>query len=278
MKTLKYIMSFALGLSVLGCDPIEDRDVLTNSYNPDNIELIATQSTPGGNLVTLRMNTPGVAGYWDYKLDKAFGEEVTFVCPFVGDVEFSYHVASEYIPDGNLSARESIIKTVVVNVQTQDHPVPETLTNIAGTDTEGKAWVFSRSEPLWWFMSSGGPEAKDPWGMWWNAAECCAPSDQGGKMVFDLNGAANYTYYPDKDGEPAGKGSFSFNSSFTKLYITGGLNILGAEGTVDVNGCARSLSTFAEFEVVELTSEKLVLYIADAECDSGWTWVFVPEE
>ena len=39
---------------------------------------------------------------------------------------------------------------------------------------------------------------------WWNAAgDCCPPEDAAGRMVFDLNGAANFTRYsgPDAEGE-----------------------------------------------------------------------------
>lgn len=283
MKAFKNITTLiATGVMIFmgACEPIEERENLENSFNPDNIELEVVQSAGGvGNGFTLKMNTPGVNGYWDYLIDKRFSDVATdIVFPIRGTHTFTFVVSSPLIVGGDPSNREYISKSVDVTIEEFDQPLPEAYYHLIGEELTGKSWVFDRASTNWWYMSSGGPEPPNPLAVWWNATECCAPSDQGGKMVFDLDGAANYTYYPDKNGEPAGKGGFSFNSSFTKFYIAGGLNILGAEGTVDVNGCARSLSTFAEFEIVELSSEKLVLYIPDAECDSGWTWVFVPEE
>jgi|GEM_PF-288886 hypothetical protein len=283
MKSLKNIARLiAAGAIVIvgGCEPIEERENLSNSFNPADIRVEAIQTAGGvGNGITLKMNTPGVNGYWDFLIDKRYSNEAKdIVFPIRGTHTFTFYVSSPYIKDGDPSNREYISKSIDVTIEEMDQPLPEAYYHLIGDELTSKTWVFDRESTNWWYMSSGGPEPPNPHAVWWNASECCAPSDQGGKMVFDLNGAANYTYYPDKDGEPAGKGTFSFNSSFTKFYIGGGLNILGAEGTPDVNGCALSNSTFAEFEIVELSAEKLILYIPDAGCDSGWTWVFVPAE
>jgi hypothetical protein len=86
MKAIKNLTTaFVAGVMVFmsACDPIEDRDVLKNSFNPDDIELTVTQTANGtGNGITLKMNTPGVHGYWDYKLGTKFTDEVSFVSPF----------------------------------------------------------------------------------------------------------------------------------------------------------------------------------------------------
>jgi hypothetical protein len=261
------------------CDPIEDREVLKNSYDPDNIELEVVQSSGGtGNGLTLKMNTPGVYGYWDNKLGRTFSDEVTFISPFMGNVTFTYYVATPLISGGDPSDREYISKSIDVNVQVVDNEVPEAYYLLVGDELESKSWVFDRGNTNWWYMSSGGNEPPNPMAVWWNASECCAPGDQAGKMVFDLNGAANYTYFTDADNESGTSGTFSFNSDFTKLTIGGGINILGAEGTVGVNDCAKSLGTFGEYQIVELTADRLVLYVPKAGCTSGWTWIFVPEQ
>lgn len=279
MKVIKNIKtSLAVGAMIFmsACDPIEERDVLTNSYDPDNIELEVIQSSNGtGNGVTLKMNTPGVYGYWDYKLDKRFSDEVSFISPFMGNVTFTYYVTTPIISGGDPSAREYISKSIDVNIQVPDNEVNEAYYDLVGEDLDSKSWVFDKGSTNWWFMSSNGG---DPWSVWWNASECCAPIDQIGKMVFDLNGAANYTYYADADDATGTPGSFSFNSDYSKLTIGGGPNILGAEGTEDVNGCAVSNNSYGVFQIVELTPDRLVLYINDAACGSGWTWVFVPEQ
>lgn len=252
------------------CEPVEDRDTLQNSYNPDDIDVEVVQSSNGtGNKLTLKMNTPGVYGYWDYKLDKAFTNEVTFISPFSGELEFTYYVSTPNIVGGNASNREYVTKTVSVNVQQTENPVADSFYELVGDDLGGKTWVFEGTggdEQLWWFMSDPG----NPWGMWWNAGgTCCPPDDVNGKMVFDLNGAANYTYYKN-DADPGTTGSFKFNSSFTKIYFTGA-NVLGA-------GYQGSGNNAGEYTIVELTPERLVLHTGTNNAGTGWTWVFVPEE
>lgn len=262
------------------CDPIEDRDVLKNSYSADDIKLEVVQSSNGtGNGVTLKMNTPGVYGYWDYKLGKKFSNEVSFVSPFMGNVTFTYYVSTPIIKNGNPSEREYVQKSIDVNIQVADNEVAQPYYDLVGDNLEGKTWVFDRGNANWWYMSADPPNAPpsgNPWAVWWNASDCCAPPDQIGKMVFDLNGAANYTYYADAASSTKISGTFAFNTDFTKLIIGGGPNILGAEGTVGVNGCAVAKSSKGEFRIVELTADKLVLYVPDASCGSGWTWIFVP--
>ncbi len=264
-----------------GCEPIEDRELLKNSFNPDNIELEVIQTAGGvGNGLTLKMNTPGVIGYWDYLIDKKYTDVVNDVIfPIPGTHTFRYIVSTPYINGSNPDDREVIVKTIEVTIEELDQPLPEAYYDLVGENLEGKSWVFDRGSANWWYMASGGPtEPKNPLSVWWNASECCAPPDQGGKMVFDLDGGANYTYFPDAAGAAGGSGTYSFNNTFTKFFIGGGVNILGAEGTAGVNDCAKSLSTLGEFTIFELTADRLVLYIPDAACTSGWTWVFVPEE
>ncbi len=290
MKVTKNITTLIVAGIMLfsaGCEPIEDRDLLKNSFNPDNIEIEVIQTAGGtGNGLTLKMNTPGVIGYWDYVIDKKYTDVVNNVIfPIRGTFTFKYIVSTPYINGSNPDDRDVIIKTIEVTIDELDQPLPEVYYPLVGENLEGKTWVFATSEPLWWFMSS---DDGNYMGAWWNAADCCAPPDTGGKMVFDLEGGTNYTYYADAGGVATGSGSFSFSSDYTKLTIGGGVNILGGEGT-GANACANSLSisSFGVYEIKELTAERLVLYIQEAgdrnstepePCRSGWTWVFVPEE
>lgn len=260
------IMAFATA-----CDPIEDRDVLGNSYNPEHIQVEVVQSSNGtGNLLTLKMTTPGVYGYWDYKLDKAYSNEVTFVSPFMGKVDFTYYVSIPHIKNGNPSDREYITKTVQANVQVEDNRLDSAFYALVGENLEGKTWVFDGSGGdgrKWYFMSAPG----EPWTLWWNAGgECCPPSDVNGRMVFDVNGGANVTIYPN-DGAEGAEGRFKFSSSFDKIYLTGGVNILGAADNNSGNNAG-------EYEIVELTADRLVLHTGTNNAGTGWTWVFVPEE
>ena len=75
------IISLIVGVLVLvalACEPIEDRDVLSNNVaDVSQVELIVS-NPGGGNDITMKMNTPGVTGYWNYSIGKAMTNEYTF--------------------------------------------------------------------------------------------------------------------------------------------------------------------------------------------------------
>ncbi len=270
---LRNISGLFVGLLLLfvaAFEPIEDRDTLSNSFDPDNIELEVVQSTPGGNGLSIRMNTEGVAGYWDYNIDKAFTDRVDVNYPIPGKQTFTFHVTTAYMPNGDPADVEYISKSVDVQIDQLDQPLPQAYYDLIGEDLGGKTWVFDGGPApdggQWWFMSDPG----NPWGIWWNAAgDCCPPADAAGKMVFDLNGAANYTYYADASGEPVTGSSFKFNATFTKLTIIGDTNLLGS-----MDGGGNS----GEYNIVELSANRMVLHVPNAAWATGWTWVFVPAE
>lgn len=274
MKVLKNITQLLIAAALIfmgACETIEDREVLENSYNPDEIELEVIQTANGkGNGLTLKMKTKGVIGYWDYLIDKKYTDEVNVIYPIPGTHTFSYIVSTPYIKGGDPGNREVIVKTIDVTIEELDQPLPQAYYDLVGENLEEKTWVFdggpSPDGGKWWFMSDPG----NPWGIWWNAAgDCCPPADAAGKMVFDLKGGANYTYYESAAGTAVTGGSFKFNSSFTKLYITGPKNLLGAlAGSGGGNA--------GEYNIVELSAERLVLHVPNAEWSTGWTWVFVP--
>lgn len=277
MKVFKHIHLILGALMLLwtSCEPIEDRESLSNSFDPDNIELEVVQATQGGNKLSIRMNTPGITGYWDYILDKKFSDRVEVVFPFTGEHTFTFNSTTPYMADGNPATREYVHKSVNVTITQLDEPLPEAYYALVGENLEGKTWVFDGGPTpdgrLWYFMSANdNPDGH--MSPWWNAAgDCCPPPDAAGKMVFDLAGGANYTYYSGPDANPLA-GKFVFSSDYKSLTITGA-NILGhfsqdGSQTGSVNGT---------YQVMTLTSDKLVLY--NPLCvgySTGWTWVFKP--
>lgn len=273
MKAIKNITTLVVaGAMVLmsACDPIEDRDILGNSFDPNDIQLEVIQTAGGkGNGLTLKMNTPGVIGYWDYLIDKKYSDVVNnVVFPIPGTHTFTYRVATPFISGGDPANREYISKTIDVTIEVLDQPLPQAYYDLIGEDLGGKTWVFDGAggdEKQWYFMS----DPNNAWGLWWNAGgTCCPPSDVGGKMVFDLNGAANYTYYASAGSEGI-VGSFSFSSDQKKLFIAGGINVLGAKE----NGSGNNAG---EYTIVELTADRLVLHTGSNDAGTGWTFVFVP--
>ncbi len=260
----------ALTILLVACQPIEKRDALKNSFDPNDIQVAVVQSTTGGNELSIQMNTPGIAGYWDYVIDKKFSDRVDVVFPIPGTSTFTFHVTTPYLDNGDINTLNyDVSKSIDVTITQLDHALPEAYYKLVGANLEGKTWVFDGvggDNGLWWFMSDPGNWA----GMWWNAGgTCCPPSDVSGKMVFDLNAGANFTYYESPDATAVTGSSFAFNADFTKLTIKGGADILG------VNGCGTN-SNNKVYEIKEFTADRLTLFVNNASCGSGWTWVFKP--
>jgi hypothetical protein len=273
-KILSLFGVFAL-LAFASCEPIEDREELSNSFDPDNIELEVVQETPGGNKLSIRMNTPGVYGYWDYIIDEKFTDRVEVIFPFTGEHTFTYHVTTPYMPDQDPANREFVEKSVSVQIDQLDAELPEAYYQLIGNDLEGKTWEFAGGpEPdgqLWYFMSP--PNSPDGhMTAWWNAAgTCCPPPDAAGKMVFDLEGGANYTYYAGPDAEPV-QGSFAFNGDYTRLT----LDEAPILGHIAQDG-AQNGRDDGTYNIMTLSEDKLVIYNPMSKgYGTGWTWVFEP--
>ena len=253
----------ALILLLAACQPIDDRDVLESSTSIDEINLIATQTTEGGNLIELKMDTPGITGYWDYNLGKAMTDRVEIIYPIPGTSTFTYV--------GTLGA-EFFEKTIEVQIDQLDHKLDQDWYDLVSEETvAGKTWVFAggpvQDDGLWWYMSPGNDPAQ--WEtMWWNPAaigECCPPADAGGRMHFDLDGAANFTYYSGSDATPQVY-SFVLNVGNQTLQINDGGNILGSG---EPYGNPDGLYT-----IISLTEDELILYVPNNAGGTGWTWVF----
>jgi len=258
-KKISLLMS-SLALILFACQPDVDELDLKNTTDVAGVELVATASTPGGNEITLQMVTPGITGYWDYNLGKALTDKITFIYPIPGTATFTY--------TGTLG-KEFFTKTVDIQIDQLDHALDQDWYDLVSENTAaGKTWVFDGGPTpdgrLWWFMSDPN---NNPWGLWWNAAgDCCPPADAAGKMHFDLDGAANFHYYSSPTASPTA-GSFVLDVKNQKLMVSGA-NILGS---MDGGGNA------GVFNIVELTEDKMVLYVPNAAWGTGWTWVFIPE-
>lgn len=257
MKINKITSLFMIAVLFLftACDPIVDEEVLENSTSSANVELVATQSTPGGNEVTLKMVTKGVTGHWDYNLGKAFTDRVTIVYPIPGNSTFTFN--------GTLGA-EFFSKTIDVQIDVLDTPLDQDWYDLVSTNTStGKTWVFDKSGPFWYMAPPG---SKDGWqGIWWDAS-CCSP-DPDGSMKFDLNGAANITYMANPTATPE-TGSFVLDVANQALQFNG-RQLLGYDGAWG--------NPAGKYEIVSLTEDKLVLFVGANAGGTGWTWVYKPQ-
>ena len=249
----------SLVLLLVACDPIIDEQYLQNSTDVEGVELVAIQSTAGGNKITLDMVTPGVTGYWDYNLGTALTNKITFIYPIPGTSTFTF--------TGTLGA-EFFTKTIDVQVDQLDNSLDQDWYDLVSEDTAaGKTWVFDGTGPntddLFWFMSA--PDNPDgALGAWWNAGgTCCPPSDVNGKMHFDLNGAANFTHYEDVGASPE-NGSFVLDVANQQLIVANAPMLGYAAGNAD-----------GVYEIISLDEDQMVLYLNNNEANgTGWTFVF----
>lgn len=258
MKIFKYIIIISIIIFSYRCKPVDDDLQLENTLSKEDVVLSVSSSTPGGNEITLKMETPGVTGYWDYNIGKSTSNTVSFVYPIFGTSTFTYI--------GTLGG-EFFEKTIEYTVQQIDHPVAPEWSLLAGDTPAGKNWVFDGSPGdgnLWWYMCP--PSDPSKWQeVWWNAGGTGGgPNDVNGKMNFNLNGSANYTYFsdPSATGVPA---SFSLDVDNQTLQINGA-NILGAQ---DPRGNPNGL-----YDIISLTQDKLILYTRTNPGGTGWVWVF----
>lgn len=261
MKINKIFSLFMASLTLLfcACEPIVDTDEsLSNTTDVDGVELVATQTSPGGNGITLSMVTPGITGYWEFNLGRAYTDKVSFVYPIPGTQTFTY--------TGTLGS-EFFTKTIDVQIDVLDSPLPQDYYSLVSEDTStGKTWVFADNEP--WFMSpiNGTPEDYDT--VWWDAWNCCL-ADSNGKMKFDLDGAANYTYYSNATATGE-EGSFALDIPNQTLDFIGAPVLGGQDGL--------RLPGDGVYNIISLTDEELILWTPlTVGGDSGWTWQFKAE-
>lgn len=257
-------------LLLVACDPIVDEQYLKNTTDIDGVELVATQSTAGGNGITLEMKTPGVTGYWSYFFGKGLSNKATFAFPLTGTFDFKFV--------GTLGA-EFFEKTVSVTIDVLDQPVDPEWAYLLGDDPfAGKNWVFDGTGGdgnLWWFMSAPG-DPSGAMGAWWNAGgECCPPPDVNGKMnfYFDAKEGIKYNYFSDANATPANAGfelKLGSGGDYGTLKITDGENILG--------GYSDRKKSSAEYTLISMSEDQIVLY-ADVtdEGGTGWTYIYKPE-
>ncbi len=263
MRSKLYLAIAAL--FAVSCSPIVSDEELYNSFDKDNIELSAYQATPGSNEITLKLESTGITGYWDYVIDTKYTDEVTVVFPYTGTHTFTYYVTTPYINDGDLSDLEYVSKSIDVEVTQLDVALDDAFYNLVGNDLGGKSWVFDGTAGdgnVWWAMVNGGNYAE----VWWNSTnDYVTPGDVDGKMYFDVAGGANYDYYSSADAAPV-RGTFTFNGSFTTLTFGGGVDILGSNGGSTT------------YEIIELTEDSLILFSSYVDVyGTGWIWAFRPE-
>ena len=260
MKIYKNISLIIVSMMLLfvSCEPIVDSEELSNTTNVEGVELVAIQSTAGGNGITLQMKTPGVTGWWDFNIGRGYSDEASFNYPIPGMQTFTF--------TGTLGA-EFFTKTIDVQIDVLDQPLNQDWYDLVSTDTSaGKTWVFEDETPWYMAPQNGAPDSFGT--IWWNAWTCCL-ADASGKMKFDLNGGANYTYYDN--GGVAQEGGFALDIPNRVLDFIGAPVLGGQDGL--------RLPADGVYNIISLTEDELILWTPlTVGGDSGWTWQFKPED
>ncbi len=274
-KILSIFAAVAMMFVASSCEQQVETEI-TNSYDKGELDLSFEQTGNQGNGITLKMNTKGVYGYWDYNTGKKYSDEVSFVYPVPGKATFTYHILNSYTEDGGHTIERGFTQTIEVQVDEFDQPLPEQYAMLTGEDLKGKTWVLD-GEPggdktLWWFMSPND-NIGGCMGAWWNAGEEGDAPAVGEEINFSLDGAATVTR-TTPDGTVT-TGPFAYNAAAGELSIPGPAYIMGEfpnNNTAPVTG----------FQVAEISADRLVLYVSNLKdygrADAcGWTWVFVPK-
>ena len=175
-----------IGVLLTSClSPIESDDPMGPVMPESELQVDVHSISPGSNKIVMINNTPGVSVYWDYIIAASTRQRDTVLLPFLG---------TQTITMTAHSAGGPVKTTRQVTIDQIDYPLDEMWNLLAGSDEEGKTWVWATGrggsgalygnamyddgEPLWWPV---GEEQLNSWGILYD------------EMKFDLNGGANYT-------------------------------------------------------------------------------------
>ncbi|MCC8155081.1 MAG: hypothetical protein LIP01_13340 [Tannerellaceae bacterium] len=273
--TLLYTLLVAM-LFTTACDPVENRESLGGIIPASELKIDVYSLEDGGNEIVLVNNTPGVGSFWDYGSGYSSRQQDTIIVPFLGDLTVSFT---------GISSGGTVTKTETIKVDKIISPVDETWNLLAGTDENGKTWVWDCDDPsdiVW----GNGASIVD-YSPSWNQVSAAQMGEEepevgiDGRMVFDLNQKANFTKI-GQDGTVLERGAFQFDMSQTMLsadgetlWSIGQLTII--DGTIfkgiSPNGGGVVVNTF---EILELTEDKMVLaHVSPGGMSwEAWYWKF----
>ena len=266
-KIAIFVVVIVTAMAFVSCEPVENRQEMTGAVTMADIDkyVTVTQEVRNGKKSNFfSFNSDGLLALssFTHSLGTTTGTGTggkyiqCFLFPGQADVVFT-----ALNPDGTkLSKTFNFTIDEAFDVAPQWDYI---------TASSSKTWVFDGTGGdgrVWWAMTDPG----DPAGIWWNAGgDCCPPADVDGRMVFEAQGLKVTVYSSPTDANPK-KGTFAFNADFTELTFKDGANAIGSDNdNAGNNGI---------FKVVEFSSNKLSLHVANASGGTGWIWVFKPQD
>jgi hypothetical protein len=304
MKNIIYCLMVVAMVFLASCNPIDDRDSLGPMATLDQIKLTAINTTTPngkkGNQFVVNNATPQYGGQWNLLVKRSNNVTDTVTLPFIGKFTFVFSATT----DGGI-----VKDSVLVEVDTIDHPTNPMYTFLAGSGAAGKTWVWAFDNPKSLVTGNQPGPGNGPWGngafgndtmpTWWGSTAQIQSSGQwNDKITFDLNGGANFTLITGNTDltdwvEPDGTyhGVFEFDTSKPILdskgnvWSQGTLAIKGGQFVTITRGYSPNEPSSSAtpkipvytFQIVRLSTDELVLCYNTTNTGEGWYWIFKPE-
>lgn len=271
----KIILTFLSLLTVLqwSCSPIEEEHKLGNILPESELNLDVHLLSEGGNKIVMINNTPLIGSHWNYGSGISVRPQDTVTVPFLGEKEIIFT---------GICAGGTVSTTRKVTISHILYPIEDEWTLFAGTDKEGKTWMWDYASPEDVVWGNGGyPGNTAPAWATIKAGDMDNQDPEVGKdgvMLFDLNGAANFTKI-SQSGKVVEKGSFKFDMTKQKVMADGTPWSIGTltiiDGTI-LKGVSPNEGgkTIYEFDILKLTEDKMVLAHVLANGWEAWFWCF----
>ena len=271
----KIIVAFCslLALSLMSCNPIEEKHKQGNVISESELNLEVYPLTEGGNKIVMINNTTQVGSHWDFGAGISVRQQDTVLLPFLGEKEITF---TGVCAGGTVTAVRKVTVDKIL------YPIEDEWALFAGTDKNGKTWMWDfngpddvvwgnggfpgNTAPAWATIKAGDMDNQEP------------EVGQYGTMHFDLNGAANYAKV-SQDGKVIDKGGFKFDMTKQKLMADGTPWSIGTltimNGTI-LKGVSPNEGgkTINEFDILKLTEDKMVLAHVLANGWEAWFWCF----
>ena len=245
------------------CDPVVDNKEMGGIVSESELKLDVHATTDGGNEIIMTNNTPGVGSYWDHITGISTQQTATAALPFLGEQTIKFIGFC----DGG-----QVIATRTVTIKQIDHPVAEEWGLLAGSGTNGKAWVWNLEDYDAVYGTGGWLTELEPS---WDVTPVEELEDLDCELIFDLNGGPNLTKI-DADGNILEKGRFAFDMSAVKNNPDNGeqwsIGQLKLTGVSVLSGHAfyDDSNIITTFEILELTDDTMVLCWNPSDAEA-WT-------
>lgn len=288
MKKITILLMSLIAL-VSACEPIQKSYPMGEDYTADQLDVTVKAIVVDGkntNKLVFENHSP-ILGEFDYSFGVSSQQVVdTAVIVVEGPLKVTFKGLN---PSGSV-----ITKEFDITVDELYYPVPEEWGLLCGKGTKVWEWEVDDVEdgP---FGAGGYRDTHEPWdptdlgdldGGWWNQAGW----GEGATMSFSIRGAEFSK--TDATGEKTEKGTFTFDMSqkLTNIYNP---DEIWSHGKLRINGGTSIIAgrvphydewyiyDVYEFEIVELTEDRLVLayWLEPREwCEECYFWIFRPKK